>query len=306
LRIVVVDEFQEACKLNSEQAPPIAPETPPTAAEDDSRPTFDRAAVHAHVSMLHELARGAQVDGVLVLACYGENPQTGRKVGSTVEHFAIGDVECMTASVMCKEGRDHLNVYIPWHIMRRDLAAGARGGLNDLRAVLALPVDLDSDTGKAGELPLKPQYVIETSADNSQPVYVFDRALSPEEAQPIAEALWEATGGDSGTKDLAHVWRVPGTINWPNKKKVGRGRPLAPLPVKVAAAWAGELIAPEMLQEALAKYHKPGPGSGATSNTNADWHPAWRALPSALQTLIRDGVPEGERSETFHRAVGWL
>src|SRR5262245_46313978 len=105
--------MDEHFNLNS--APPIAP-----AREPDRGSTFDRDAIRCHVHLVHRLAAAAKIDGVLILACYGEDSQTGWKVGSTVEHFAIGDVEGMTDAAMRKAGREHLNVYIPWHIMRRD------------------------------------------------------------------------------------------------------------------------------------------------------------------------------------------
>jgi hypothetical protein len=225
-------------------APPIAPHT------------FNRVAIHAHLDMLHTLARGANVDGVLVLACYGEDPVSGRKNTPVVQRFAIGDVGGMVDAAMAQEGTPHLNVYVPWHIMRHGLVGNERGGENDLRAILALPVDLDEDTGKAGKLPLDPPYSLETSAGNFQPLYPLTRALLPNEAQPLATALQAATGSDHGTKDLAHVWRVPGTLNWPNKKKADRGRPLEPQAVRVAVSWTGELIDPDKLRAVLGEHVK--------------------------------------------------
>src|SRR5262245_37812879 len=111
---------------NSLQAPPIAPEADGRTGLDRGL-SFDRGAIRGHVGLLHRLAGDANVDGILILACYGEDPQTGRKVGSTVEHFAIGDVDGMTDAVMREEGREHFNVYIPWHIMRRGLDPHERG-----------------------------------------------------------------------------------------------------------------------------------------------------------------------------------
>jgi len=165
---------------------------------------FDRDQVHAHIAMLHQLATG--IEGVLVLACYGEDPQTGRRVGNTVERFAIGDVDEMVGAIMAKEGHAHLNVYAPWHVMRSDLAAGKRGGKDDVRAVLALVVDQDADTGKSGELPMGAPYVLETSTGNFQPIYPLARALLPGEAQPIADALQIATGRTMARK----IWATCG------------------------------------------------------------------------------------------------
>jgi hypothetical protein len=227
-------------------------------ANSNFAPAFNREIIHAHVAMLHQLAQA--VDGVLVLACFGENPTTGRKTGEIVERFAIGDVEPMVDAIMAKEGTPHLNVYCGWHVMRHGLTGKQRGGLNDLVAILGLPVDLDADTGKTGALPFPAPYVIQSSSKNTQPVYPLARALRPADAKPIAEALKIATGSDHGTADLAHIWRVPGTLNYPNAKKVREGRSPTPQPVTVATTWNGELIEPEALAEAIAS-HKPN-GSG--------------------------------------------
>ena len=63
---------------------------------------------------------------------------------------------------------------------------------NDQPAIEALMdrvADMDGDTGKAaGELPVEPNYTIETSPGNGQPFWLFDRALPPAEARPLAAA----------------------------------------------------------------------------------------------------------------------
>ena len=140
-------------------------------------------------------------------------------------------------------------------MLRKDLGktAGKRGEAGDIRAVLALVVDADADHGKVGipKLPMVAPYMIRSSGDNLQPVYPLARALAAAEAWPIAEALGDFVGGDAGTKDIAHVWRIPGTLNWPNAAKVKRGRPPEPQLVTVAEPWTGELVDPEMLRAAM-------------------------------------------------------
>jgi RepB DNA-primase from phage plasmid len=264
------------------EAPPIQPVEP-------SIPRFDRAAIHAHVSMLHNLARESHADGQLILACYGENPDTGRKTGQIVRRFAIGDVDMMVNEIMSLEDHPHLNVYVPWAVYRRGLIGTERGGKNDVVCTLALVADLDADTGKVGELPLPASYVIESSAGNFQAVYPFARPLPPNEAEPLAKALQQVTGADHGTGDIAHVWRGPGTLNWPNKKKLDRGRPRDPQAVKVATPWAGELVEPEKLWEAVAAHSKPNGANGKGSGHNhgsASWQLRFMALPATTRKLI--------------------
>jgi hypothetical protein len=114
---------------------------------------FDRAAIHAHIKLLHDLAAATGVDGVLVLACYGENPDSRRKVGSTVERFGVGDTDSMVDAIMATESVPYLNVYVPWGVYRHGLAAGERGRTKDLLCTLALVADLDADTGKTANYP---------------------------------------------------------------------------------------------------------------------------------------------------------
>jgi RepB DNA-primase N-terminal domain len=134
----------------------------------------------------------------------------------------------------------NLNIYASYAILRKDLPPGTRGGEADVRAVLALVGDLDADIGKTGVglngLPLQPTYVVETSADNFHAVFPLERALLPSDAKPIAVALSDAIGGDSGTKDVSHLWRIPGTLNWPSAKKLARGRPKTPQLVTIKSA----------------------------------------------------------------------
>jgi hypothetical protein len=112
---------------------------------------------------------------------------------------------------------------------------------SDVRAVLALVGDLDSDKGKKAVglhgLPVEPPYVVETSANNFHAVYPLGSALSPKDTKRVAVALSDAIGGDSGTKDVSHLWRIPGTLNWPSAKKLARGRPKTPQLVAIKSAW---------------------------------------------------------------------
>ena len=93
-----------------------------------------------------------------------------------------------------------------------------------------------------------------------------------EEACRYAKALRRFTGTDSGTGDVAHVWRVPGTLNWPNKQKVHeRNRPRTPQPVRVLEPWRGEVIDAAELRAKLGgrfrQDEKPVDNSGA----HTDW-----------------------------------
>lgn len=223
----------------------------------DSRPTaqpdlsagFDAEAIRSHVGMLHGLAAG--VDGVLVVSTYYANPTGESDAPGSVTHHRVGDIEGMVESILAHADVPNANVFTGLQVMRRGLGRGKRGAEADIVAMLGLVVDLDADTGKAGSMPIEPNMVLETSTGNYQPFVLFDRALSAAEVKPLAAALKRATGSDHGTADIAHVWRIPGTLNWPNAKKLARGRSPDPVAVSVDLPWDGSLTSIDDLRTAL-------------------------------------------------------
>lgn len=208
--------------------------------EPTQPPSFDEAAIRAHIEMLHSLAAGT--DGLLILAGYGQNPTNKKDTPTRVERFKVGDTAGMIDAAMAWQNIAHLNAYAPWTVFRKTLDPHKKGSEADAVAVLAIVADLDSDTNKAGDVPIDPPYLIETSAGNYQAVYPFNEPIPPKAAKPLAEALANASNCDHGTKDISHVWRIPGTLNWPNFKKVERGRAAIPQLVRVAQAWTGEMV----------------------------------------------------------------
>ena len=70
--------------------------------------------------------------------------------------------------------------------------------------------------------------MIETSKGNYQPFWPLAGALPTANAKAIAVPLGDALGGDKGSKDVSHIWRIPGTLNWPGATKLARGR--SPVP----------------------------------------------------------------------------
>jgi hypothetical protein len=271
-------------------------------AASNSRQGFDEPAIRRHVEMIHGLATGA--DGVIVVCVYGEDPKrvnpktgkTGCPIHKQVMRFAIGDVEETVSTIMAYEGVEHANIYMPLHVVRRGLKSNQRGKLKDLVAVLGLVGDADSDTGKAGTAcPVKPSVVLETSPGNSQPFILFDRHVTAADAVPVAKALRAAMKTDSGTGDVAHVWRVPGTLNWPNAKKLERGRDPAPIPVKVLTPWDGSRHSFDDVKEAVSRWEaKPGDAhANKDRSSSTDPQEILARLPLALQLALQAAPPAG-------------
>lgn len=264
---------------------------------------FDAAAVRSHVEMLHDLAAGC--DGLIPLCIFGENPDSGRKT-SIVQHFRVGDVDGMTAAALAYDGHPDANVYAPLAVMRRDLARGDKGSERDVIAVLGCVIDDDADAGRPAALPIQPNYSVQSSAENRQHFFLFDRAPAPHEAKPIAEAFYRACGGDHGTKDISHVWRVPGTANWPNRKKVcERNRPREPQPVRTATPWNGDLYSPDHIRAVLAPHVASTKMNGhAHDGAPADVAGIMASLGAGVRKLITAPPLTGEdRSATLASVV---
>ena len=208
-------------------------------------PSFNRDAIEAHVALLHQLAAG--IDGVIPLFSVeeGEAP--------IIHRFGVGQIADVVNTIMGSENHPGLNIYMPWAVMRRDLEPGKKGGEADVVAVLAAVADIDNDKYSIGELPIDAPYVLETSAGNYQAVYPFSRPLPVSEAKPLLVALSDAVGGDQGTKDCSHVWRIPGTFNWPTESKLARGRSPDPQSIPSKKQFEGVLVKPEDLAAKLPK-----------------------------------------------------
>ena len=91
-------------------------------------------------------------------------------------------------------------------------------------------VDSDADKNMAWIPPVgvRPTLVVETSPNNHQFWFFFERALSPKRAQRLGESLRRVTGGDADTGNPCQPYRIGGTINYVNKIKIARGRVITP------------------------------------------------------------------------------
>jgi len=208
-----------------------------------------------HVAMLHKRWEG--LTGKLIVSSFGQNPDTGENLPAINVPFEIGDVDGMVAKILELNAQTHRNVYVAPAVFR----AGRRAK-EEVVAVFAVVADFDdSEAHRWRErLPLEPDYVLETSAGRFQAFFWFDKPASPEEANSICVKLKAFANCDHGTGDYSHVWRVPGTVNWPNQKKVREGRSRDPQVVKVVVECGDLLTDPDDLDRllpALATTTKP-------------------------------------------------
>jgi hypothetical protein len=133
----------------------------------------------------------------------------------------------------------HRNVYMSLAVVRPDLPAGKKGFEHDCLACLAIVADFDDpDAAQWPErVPVPPNYALETSEGRYQAFFLLDRPEPVEAIKPVAERLKTFARCDHGTSDASHVWRIPGTLNWPNAKKIAEGRSPEPQLVRAVMPW---------------------------------------------------------------------
>ena len=246
-----------------------------------SKPEISPELVRVHVEIIHRLAAPLAGKGKLVTAGFGEDPdklhpkthKPGCPLPPSVVHFEIGDIEIAVCTVTKLTVGEHRNVYASLAVFRSDLAPGKKGFEKDIIAVLGLVADFDdADAARWAErLPLPPNLVLETSAGRFQAFYLFDKPEAFAAVKTIAARLKAYAACDHGTADLSHVWRIAGTLNWPNAKKVGAGRPREPQTVRVAKKWDGTTISLDALAAVLpASNGKPSAQKKGDSDATYD------------------------------------
>lgn len=150
---------------------------------------------------------------------------------SNVSSMGIISICEKMAEVNSENGR---NVYWSAGLRRLDLPIGSRGTEADITKMVAIVVDLDNAESaatweqKVKVMKLMPTFAIRTSTtptERYQLVYLLNEPTDDFDAWKIAARKLESyLGADHCSKDMSHVWRIPNTTNWPNKKKRDLGR----------------------------------------------------------------------------------
>ena len=151
-----------------------------------------------------------------------------------IEHFNIADkdvISNISETIDSWNDKVGFNIYYSPSIRKPNLGKKERGGLDTITQALGFVVDCDTPNSfnqwkiNAEEVNLKPSYVVQTSSKRVQLVYLFSKPTKDFDLwKKYAERLVKHFECDSATKDLAHVFRVPNTTNYPNKKKKLDGR----------------------------------------------------------------------------------
>jgi hypothetical protein len=254
----------------------------------------------------HAVALAATADKPGVLQLSRLNSRDEKLIPS---RFRLDDPEAIAKAAIFDAGVGH-NVYIEPRSVRSDLSGAARGGLIDTEWAFALVVDADHDKGRGGAVTVRPSLTVETSPGNFHYWYLFDRPVSAKQAKAIGDAIRIATGADSDTGVVTQPYRVPGTPNYPSKKKQARGRTTVE-PTRLIE-WTGRLWDPDALLEA---HRGPAPSAAPQGGMGGGCGVVDEAsLPEGLMKAIRDGGvsngsgANGDKSKSglFHNVVGEL
>jgi hypothetical protein len=141
----------------------------------------------------------------------------------------VGLIERMTHEALIDSEAGH-NVYVEPRFVKFGLGGKKRGELVDTGAVFALVVDSDADRNMGWTPPpnMRPTLTVETSPGNHQFWYFLNKAIGPAQAKELGARIRKATGSDHDTGTPTQPYRVPGTINYPNRVKLDRGRVATP------------------------------------------------------------------------------
>jgi hypothetical protein len=164
-------------------------------------------------------------------------------------------------------------------------------------------------------LPLFPSAEIKTSPGNFQCWHFFDRPYSVAEAKPVLTALARCTKSDN-TQSCDHLFRVPGTQNWPSRKKIEAGR--SPTPVFATMSiwpddWSVRFITLDELRSAIVEKYPADAFDRDAVATNVgefDWTQRHGELRGFSQNTLRDKLkktgPDGDRSSAAFGVITYL
>jgi hypothetical protein len=288
-------------------------------------PTPDWSQVTPLVDRL--VATAAGHGGTFLVATVGsEDPETGTPLSAASLHVENDEHSRNRLLNAIKEvaigganRRSGYNCYIGIQLMKPGLTIEQKGTEDDVIGVLATVVDFDDKHAPATRyerLPLLPHAEVETSPGQFQCWYFFDRPYSVTEAKPVLTALARCIGSDH-TQSCDHVFRMPGTLNWPTRKKIAKGRSAVPW----RARWDMEpgclgydnAVTIEGMRAAIqAKYPNAfDPAAGDARRTDFDWD---TPLKPGDARELRDGtiiaklaVPaDGDRSAIAYGVIRQL
>jgi AAA domain len=209
--------------------------------------------------------------------------------------YMIGDVEHMVEAAISDSEAGH-NVYIEGRTVREDLRGNGRGKIEDTRAVFAIVIDSDADKDMGWHPSVPPSLTVATSPGNFQYWFFLREAVSAEVGQALGERIRAATKTDHDTGNVVQPYRVAGTVNYPNAKKIERGRVTVPT----------QLVEfdPEQLPELEQAFPPPEASDAGETQGDGQGDGDLDGIPADTLAVIRSGPRQGDdRSHVFWNVI---
>lgn len=235
--------------------------------------------------------------------------------GGAPQHYRVANSPDAAAGIVELIERvgaqPHQNVYFAGSLFRSNAVTIHSGRTKkNVVGVLCAVTDFDAEHDPATRhkrLPQEPGSELESSAGNFHCHYWFDRPYPGNEIEPVLYALAAVAAADD-CKSAEHLWRVPGTWNWPSSKKRATGRAPEPFLTRWTAqpeVWdtvsAGDLHA--AILKANSEAFKKPPASGV-SNADFDWSRRQKPREQLDDKVIaRALTEEGDRSALAFKLI---
>jgi hypothetical protein len=190
---------------------------------NDTLALINPIAVHKFIALVHERAAAA-IAGMgarpVALQLCSAAPDDTRFFHSA---YNIGDIQNMAADAIV-DSKSGKNVFIEPRLVRPGRPSERRGDLISTLAVFASVADGDRDMNKPFTAPVPASAVVQTSETNEHSWYFLKRAVGYDDAQELGRLMRQSAGGDRCSGNCVQPFRVAGTANYPNSRKVARGR----------------------------------------------------------------------------------
>jgi len=198
---------------------------------------INQTEIEAHCKLMIEttVRLGIKTGKLVILAVDPDN-----NANKAYKHFALNgrNVGPRMTSYALAQVKARRNVYAAWAVFANDMPNDSRGGAKHATHIMALASDRDAYEGLTDDGELRPakygdtvlpasvsvQSSIQGERISHHDIYLLSEPAKPDDAKRVGEKLRQAMRADSGTGDIVRVLRIPGTPNFPNKKKVAAGR----------------------------------------------------------------------------------
>ncbi len=255
-----------------------------------------REFMETYVAQARAATRGMAQPGLLQMVRVHPLDETLVPYRYSLDDKAL--VERMTKDAI-DASKDGHNVYIEARTIRPGLTGKQRGEFADTVAVFAEVVDSDSDKGMAWTPTAPVSLSVETSSCNAHHWLFLARAVDAACGKALGERLRAATKTDHDTGVITQPYRVAGTVNYPTREKLARGRVVAA--TRILGFDPETLWTPKRFDDEFPALPPKSNGPAEESTSTADMDE--NSIPADTMGAIQNGVEDPLRSDVFWNVV---